>query len=166
MTAVVAYKPLLITLALRVERVNPGTIAMLYFKRWTIEKTLNNTKSNFKETKAWSSNTNSLNSQMRLTAMSYNLMRVFEEVSKIQQPELIHPLDKKYSEALEKRQHRAQKQGCFVNPLFFQARITRTSSYTIRAVQNAIIIGASLQCLMNSLVARLVPRVQLIGEHW
>ena len=35
--------------------INPGTIAMLYFKRWTIEKTFN-TKSYFKETKAWSSN--------------------------------------------------------------------------------------------------------------
>ncbi|TXL03773.1 hypothetical protein BMR07_14285, partial [Methylococcaceae bacterium CS1] len=76
--------------------INPGTIAMLYFKRWTIEKTFNNTKSNFKETKAWSSNNNSLENQMRLTAMSYNLMRVFEEVSKIQQPELIHPSDKKW----------------------------------------------------------------------
>ncbi|WP_263458688.1 hypothetical protein [Bathymodiolus japonicus methanotrophic gill symbiont] len=40
---------------------------------------------------------------MRLTAMSYNLMRVFEEISKTQQPELIHPSDKKYSEALEIR---------------------------------------------------------------
>ncbi|WP_221894435.1 hypothetical protein [Bathymodiolus japonicus methanotrophic gill symbiont] len=30
--------------------INPGAIAMLYFKRWTIEKTFNNTKSNFKET--------------------------------------------------------------------------------------------------------------------
>ena len=145
--------------------INPGTIAILYFKRWTIEKTFNNTKSNFKETKAWSPNTNSLRNQMRLTAMSYNLMRVFEETSKIQQPELIHPSDKKYSEALEKRQHLAQKRGCFVNPLFFQARITRISSYTIRAVQNAIITGTSLQCFMNSLVTRLVPRAQLIGEH-
>ena len=145
--------------------INPRTIAMLYFKRWTIEKTFNNTKSNFKETKAWSSNNDALENQMRLTAMSYNLMRVFEEVSKIHQPELIHPSDKKYSEALEKRQQLAQKRGCFVNPLFFQARITRISSYTIRAVQNAIITGTSLQGFMCSLVARLVPRVQLIGEH-
>ncbi len=145
--------------------INPGTIAMLYFKRWTIEKTFNNTKSNFKETKAWSSNNQSLENQMRLTAMSYNLMRVFEETSKIQQPELTHPSDKKYSEALEKRQRLAQKQGCFVNPLFFQERITRISSYTIRAVQNAIIAGTSFQCFMHSLVARLVPRPQLIGEH-
>ncbi|WP_221902067.1 hypothetical protein [Bathymodiolus platifrons methanotrophic gill symbiont] len=45
--------------------INPGAIAMLYFKRWTIEKTFNNTKSNFKETKAWSSNTRSLENQMR-----------------------------------------------------------------------------------------------------
>ncbi len=102
---------------------------------------------------------------MRLTAMSYNLMRVFEEVSKIQQPELIHPSDKKYSEALEKRQQVAQKQGRFVNTLFFQARITRISSSTIRAVQSAIITGLSLQRFMSSLVARLVPQAHLIGEH-
>ena len=145
--------------------INPGTIAMLYFKRWTIEKTFNNTKSNFKETKAWSSNNHSLENQMRLTAMSYNLMRVFEEISKIQQPELIHPSDKKYNEALEKRQHTAQKQGCFVNPLFFKARIVRISSYTIRAVQNAIITGKSFQSFMSSLVARLVPQARLIREH-
>ncbi|GFO71207.1 transposase, IS4 family [Bathymodiolus japonicus methanotrophic gill symbiont] len=145
--------------------INPGTIAMLYFKRWTIEKTFNNTKSNFKETKAWSSNTRSLENQMRLTAMSYNLMRVFEEISKTQQPELIHPSDKKYSEALEIRQQQAQKRDRFVNPSFFQARISRISSYTIRAVQNAIITGMSLQCFMSSLVARLVSRPQLIGEH-
>ncbi len=92
-------------------------------------------------------------------------MRVFEEVSKRQQPELIHPSDKKYTEVLEKRQQVAKKQGRFVNPLFFQARITRITSYTIRAVQNAIITGTSLQCFMSALIARLVPRVQLIGEH-
>ncbi|WP_221901182.1 hypothetical protein [Bathymodiolus platifrons methanotrophic gill symbiont] len=33
---------------------------MLYFKRWTIEKAFNNSKSNLKETKAWSSDNNSL----------------------------------------------------------------------------------------------------------
>jgi len=124
--------------------INPGTIAMLYYKRWTIEKAFNNSKSNLKETKAWSSNTCSLNNQMRLTAMSYNLIRVFEETSKTQAPELIHPSDKKYSKALEKRQRAAEKRGCFVNPLFFQERIVRISSYTIRAVQNAIITGKSL----------------------
>ncbi|WP_221895340.1 hypothetical protein [Bathymodiolus japonicus methanotrophic gill symbiont] len=118
-----------------------------------------------KETKAWSSNTRSLENQMRLTAMSYNLMRVFEEISKTQQPELIHPSDKKYSETLEIRQQQAQKRDRFVNPLFFQARISRISSYTIRAVQNAIITGMSLQCFMSPLVARLVSRPQLIGEH-
>ncbi len=145
--------------------INPGTIALLYFKRWTIEKTFNNTKSNFKETNAWSSNHCSLENQMRLTSMSYNLMRVFEEISKRQQPELIHPSDKKYNEALGKRQQADQKQGRFVNPLFFQARITRITSYTIRTVQNAIITGTSLQCFMRSLVARLVPRTQFIREH-
>ena len=91
------------------ESINPGTIAMLYYKRWTIEKAFNNSQSNFKETKAWSSNDCSLTNQMRLTAMSYHLIRVFEEISKIHHPELIHPSDKKYSEALEKRQQIAKK---------------------------------------------------------
>jgi hypothetical protein len=138
--------------------INPGTIAMLYYKRWTIEKAFNNSKSNLKEKKAWSSDANALKNQMRLTSMGYNLMRVLEEISKTQDPELIHPSDKKYTKALEKRQRVAKKIGGFVNPLFFQARIVRISSYTIRAVQNAILTGKSLVWVMSALVARLVSR--------
>ena len=145
--------------------VNPGTIAMLYYKRWTIEKAFNNNKSDLKEIKAWSSDSNSLKNQMRLTAMSYNLLRVFEEVSKIQDPALIHPSDKKYTETLKKRQQISEKKGGFVNPLFFQKRIVRISSYTIRAAQNAIITGKSMVSFMADLVARLVPRTRLNGEH-
>ena len=145
--------------------INPGTIAMLYYKRWTIEKSFNNSKSNLKEKKAWSSNTCALKNQMRLTAMTYNLMRVVEEVSKIQNPDLIHPSDKKYTQTLEKRQQAASKKGRFVNPLFFQARIVRISSYTIRAFQNAIMTGKSLSNFVSALAARLVPRPCRIGEH-
>ena len=130
---------------------------MLYYKRWTIEKAFNNSKSNLKERKAWSSNRYSLKNQMRLTAMTYNLMRVFEEISKTHAPELAHPSDKKYTKSLEKREVKARERGGFVNPLFFHARIVRISSYTIRAVQHAIIAGKSLASLMNSLMARLVP---------
>ncbi|WP_221894863.1 hypothetical protein [Bathymodiolus japonicus methanotrophic gill symbiont] len=57
------------------------------------------------------------------------------------------------------------KTRSFCESIIFQARISRISSYTIRAVQNAIITGMSLQCFMSSLVARLVSRPQLIGEH-
>ena len=81
-------------------------------------------------------------------------MRVCEELSKIQNPTLIHPSDKKYTKALEKRQKMVRKNGGFVNPLLFQARIVRISSYTI---QNAIITGMSLFDLMRALMARLVP---------
>ena len=102
---------------------------------------------------------------MRFTAMTYNLMRVLEELSKSQQTDLIHPSDKKYTKALEKRQQAAQKKGGFVNPLFFQERIVRISSYTIRAAQNAIITGKSLLSLMSALAARLVPRSAYVGEH-
>ena len=48
-----------------------------------------------KERKAWSSNIHSLNNQKNLTAMTYNLMRVFEETSKKQDENLTHPSDKK-----------------------------------------------------------------------
>jgi hypothetical protein len=138
--------------------INPGTIAMLYFKRWTIEKAFNNSKSDLKEIKAWSSNLNALKNQMRLTAMTYNLLRVFEEVSKIQHPEFIHPSDKKYTKALEKRDQTAKKEGKYVNPLFFQSRIVRICSYTIRLVQNAIMTGKSLVWVMEALGAQLIPK--------
>ena len=80
-------------------------------------------------------------------------MHVCEEISKIQDPKLVHPSDKKYTQSLEKR----QKKGGFVNPLLFLERIARISSYTIRAVQNAIITGKPLVDLMHALMARLVP---------
>ena len=145
--------------------INPGTIAMLYYKRWTIEKAFNNSKSDLKEKKAWSSDVNALDNQMRLTSMAYNLIRVLEESSKTQNPELIHPSDIKYTKALEKREQIAKKRGDFVNPLFFQARIVRISSYTIRAVQNAIITGKSLILVMRALVDRLVSRAHRLREH-
>ncbi len=139
--------------------INPGTVAMLYFKRWTIEKAFNNSKSDLKEGKAWSSDLNALKNQMHFTVMAYNFARVFEEVSKIQDPEKIHPSDKKYTKALEKRDRLAKKEGGFVNPLFFQSRIVRISSDTIRAVQNAIIAGKSLVWLMKALASKLIQRV-------
>jgi len=103
--------------------------------------------------------------QMRLIAMSYNFMRVFEEVSKQQEPELIHPSDEQYRKTLEKRRQTAKKHGCFVNPLLFQPRIVRISSYTIRVAQRAIIAGKLLVSFMRKLVARLVPGTGLMVEH-
>jgi hypothetical protein len=100
--------------------INPGTIAMLYYKRWTIEKAFNNSKSDLKEKKAWSSDPNALKNQMRLTSMSYNLMRVLEEISKTQDPELIHPSDKKYTKALEKREQVAKKEAALLIRYFFR----------------------------------------------
>ena len=147
------------------QSIRPGAIAMLYYKRWAIEKAFNNNKSDFKERKAWSSQKYALENQMRLMAMSYNLMRVLEETSKRDAPELIHPSDKKYDEALEKKQLSARKRGRFVNPLFFQARITRISSFTIRTAQSAIITGRSLVDVLRSLMRQLVPRRDLIEEH-
>ena len=139
--------------------INPGTIAILYFKRWTIEKAFNNSKSNLKETKAWSPDSHALKSQMRLTAMAYNLIRTVEEISKKQNPELTHPAEKKYTKELERRQLKAKKVGGFVNPLLFQARIARISSSTFRSFQSAIIKEGSLLSLMNNLVGRFVARL-------
>ena len=145
--------------------INPGTIAMIYYKRWTIEKVFNNSKSDFTEKKAWSSHRNALNNQMRFTAMAYNIMRVFEETSKAMQPECIHPSDKKYNDALEKREEAAQKKGRFINRLFFHTRIARICSFTIRSVQNAIMSGKSFMAVMSSLIRHLKPRVTKAVEH-
>lgn len=145
--------------------INPGLVALLYFKRWTIEKIYDNSKNDLKEKKAWSSNKNALNNQMCFMAMSYNTVRLAEEISKIQEPELIHTAVKKYDDTLLKRQEKAEENERFVNPLFFRKRIARLSSFTIRAVQFAIIKGTSYITLMNELKAKLIPRHILIREH-
>ena len=140
-------------------------MAINNYKRWTIEKAFNNSKSDFTERKAWSSNLNALNNQMRFTTMAYNVMRVFEEISKAQHPERIHPSDKKYNDALDKRQTIANEKGRFLNPLFFHARMTRICSFTIRSLQNAIMTGRPLIDLMDSLATHLKPRVAMMVEH-
>jgi len=52
-----------------------------------------------------------------------------------------------------KKEIKWQKTGGFVNPLLFQSRIVRISSYTIWAVRYARTIGASLVWIMDALVA-------------
>jgi len=145
--------------------INPGLIALLYFKRWSIEKGYDNSKNNLKEKKAWSSDKNALNSQMRFTAMAYNFMRLIEETSKTEDTGRIHPAVKKYNKALEKRQKEAEKKEAFVNPLFFKKRIARICSFTIRAVQLALSQRTSFTGLMKTLVAELKPHpVQRAGR--
>ena len=58
-------------------------MAINNYKRWTIEKAFNNSKSDFTERKAWSSNLHALNNQMRFTAMAYNVMRVLKKYQKL-----------------------------------------------------------------------------------
>ncbi|MCK5835294.1 MAG: transposase [Lentisphaeria bacterium] len=138
--------------------VRPGAIANLYYKRWTIEKSFNNSKSNFKEKKAWSPDGRALNNQMRFTAMTYNLMRVIDEESQSVEPEKVHRSEVKYTKELEKREEKAKKIGRRVNPLMFKKRIMRISSYTIRAVQLAIYTKTSLKALVKKLSTQLIPR--------
>jgi len=145
--------------------INPGTIAMLYYKRWTIEKTFNNSKSDFSERKAWSSNLNALNSQMCFTAMTYNIMRVFEETSKAKRPNCIHPSDKKFNKALKKRQAEAREKGGFVNPLHFQSRIVRICCFTIRTIYNAILVKRSLKYVISKFAGHLNVRGAENLEH-
>ncbi|MCL1127972.1 hypothetical protein [Shewanella surugensis] len=50
--------------------------------------------------------------------MSYNLMRVFEEISKIQDPELIDPSDEKYTKELKVRDSSAKTEGDLLTHYF------------------------------------------------
>lgn len=140
----------------------PGVIALLYYKRWTIEKAFNSSKSDLKEKKAWSSNKHSLESQMRLTAMTYNIIRLIEEKTKKTNEDLVHPAEVKYEKELKKREKKARSKGKFVNPIFFTQRIARISSFTIRAVKNAILKKISFSLLLDRLVAKLIPRQIII----
>lgn len=145
--------------------VNPGTIAMLYYKRWTIEKAFNNYKSDMKEKKAWSSGPIALNAQGRFTTMAYNTMRVLEETAQAAKPELVHPSVNKYQKALEKKQKNAVGKGRFVNPLHFGKRIARLKSHTFRSVRNAIITATQHEDLINRLIKKLVNPLPLAPER-
>jgi len=135
----------------------PGLIAILYYKRWTIEKAFNNSKSDLKERKAWSSENSALNSQMRLTAMTYNILRLLEEISKKHNSNLIHPAVAKYNKTLNQREMRAKINCNFVNPIHFLKRIARISSFTVRTVQSAIFNKYSLKWFMDKLIRYLIP---------
>ena len=145
--------------------INPGLIAFLYFKRWTIEKSFNNNKSDLNEQKAWSPHVNSQHNQMRFIGMAYNFARFFEEKSKAENPELIHPSDKKYNQTLKKRQVASEEKGLFVNPLHFSLRVTRVASFSFRLLQNSIIMKKTLIHVVRKLKANLVERGKLILEH-
>ena len=147
------------------ETINPGLIAFLYFKRWTIEKSFNNNKSDLNEQKAWSPHVNSQHNQMRFIGMAYNFARFFEEQSKAENPALIHPSDKKYNQALKKRQVIAKEKGLFVNSLHFLQRITRVASFSFRLLQYSIIMRKSLIHVVRKLKANLVRRGRLTVEH-
>jgi len=145
--------------------VNPGTIAMLYYKRWTIEKAFNNYKSDMKEKKAWSSAPVALNIQSRCTTMAYNTMRVLEETAQAAKPKLVHPSANKYHKNLEEKQIIAVGKGRFVNPLHFGIRIARIKSHTFRSVRNAIIAATKYEELINRLIRKLVQPLPLAAER-
>jgi hypothetical protein len=66
---------------------------------------------------------------------------------------------------LKKRQIIAGERDGLVNPLFFHARIVRICLFTIRALQNAIIIERSLIDIMDSLERHLKSRMAWMAEH-
>lgn len=135
----------------------PGLIALLYYKRWTIEKGFNNSKSDLKEIKAWSSNSSSLENQMNITSMTYNILRFIEEKVKNENKKDIHPAEIKYIKELEKRDVKAKQVGRFVNPNLFMCRISRISSFSIRCVKYAILGKNSLAFVLSSIKAKLIP---------
>jgi len=99
---------------------------------------------------------------MRLTAMTYNLMRLFEEKSKKIDENLIHPAEIKYIKNLIDREKIAKTKGKFVNKIHFMHRIARISSSTIRTVNNAITIKMPFKEFMEILVTKLILRPIII----
>jgi len=118
-----------------------------------------------KETKGWSPDSNALKIQMHITAIAYNLARVAEESAEAEETEYVHPAVNSYNKELEDRRIEAEKLDRKVNPLHFGKRIRRIASYTIRALQNAIISDLSYATFMRKLQARLVPLWSPQPEH-
>ena len=98
--------------------IEPGLIAWLYFKRWTIEKTFDVTKNELSEKKAWATGENALAIQSHTIALIHNIIRLINEI-------VLESMDddekklatKKYDKWIEQREKKAQAQGRQIIPM-------------------------------------------------
>ncbi len=137
--------------------IEPGLIAWLYFKRWTIEKSFDILKNELFERKAWATGDNALKIQSELICVAYNFIRLINEIAMSKMDEKDKALHtKKYQEWIQKREEKAKSQNKTINQLLKNVkRIARIPSQFIRCLKFKFYDKMPLRHLIPILIKRL-----------
>jgi hypothetical protein len=139
----------------------PGVIVHLYRIRWNIEKVFDETENKLHENKGWGVSANAKRMQAEFTALTHNLMLLFE--AKVESEEDIRDekVERKYQTELDRRTEEASKWGRNLPKMIerLRRRATQFSCQFIRWLRNHLAIQssyeASLPALHRAMVAYL-----------
>lgn len=137
--------------------IQPGLVAWLYFKRWTIEKTYDTSKNSLNEQKAWATGENALQIQAHIITIVYNLLRLFNEITfESMDSEEKKNYQKKYSDWIIKREKKAQSKGRSIHSLLKKSlRMPKIAIQFIRCLKNNFTCSKPLEALLPILRLRL-----------
>ena len=138
--------------------IEPGLVAWLYFKRWTIEKTFDVTKNEFNEKKAWATGENALEIQSHIIALVHNIIRLINEtVQEDMDDEQKTTASVKYEKWIQQRSEKAQAKGREIIPMLKKNknRIARICSQFIRCIKYNLYKKVTLRQLFPTLKKRI-----------
>jgi len=137
----------------------PGLIAELYRRRWQVEKAFDNTKNDLGEIKAWGTSIPSMKIQMCSIASAYNIIRSFNELNLVRNPDMVHPAQIKQEKRTDKLRNSLADSAQKINPLRLAGNLRRLSRKTVSSIQNAILRETPIRELLRWLYKELKPRV-------
>ncbi|MFT4638724.1 MAG: hypothetical protein ACI8T1_002047, partial [Verrucomicrobiales bacterium] len=116
----------------------PGVVVHLYRMRWNIEKVFDETENKLHENKGWGVSANAKRMQAEFTALTHNLMLLFE--AKVEREEEIRDekVERKYQVELKRRTKEASKLGRCLPKMVerLRRRATQFSCQFIRWLRN------------------------------
>jgi len=139
--------------------IEPGLVAWLYFKRWTIEKTFDVTKNELGEKKAWATGKNALEIQSQIIALVHNIIRLINETVQDDMDDGQKTrAAAKYEKWIGQRNENAQAKGREIIPMLknIKNRIARICSQFIRCIKYNLYKKVPLRVLMPVLKMRLI----------
>lgn len=122
----------------------PGLIALLYLRRWRIEKVFDTSKNKFEETKAWATGSVAQRIQAHFVALAHNLLALLRQQLDREHGIREEKVEQKQKEALAKRRTRAAAAGRAVAKFHekLPAVVQQTSQF-VRALRNGILTSIS-----------------------
>jgi len=131
----------------------PGIIAHLYRVRWTIEKVFDETENRLHEAKGWGVSENAKRMQASFTALTHNLMLLFEAKAQREHGIEDEKVAKKYEKELRRRETEARSKGRRLPKMIrlLRRRATQISFQFIRWLRNHLAKSSSYEASLPAL---------------